>query len=108
MEEEKETKEEQVNVKPEKGKQSIGKIIFNIIFWAAFAVVLFTWVVDYLNVRNNKEPNFCISKKTHTYDDGVVEECVGLGYKVYDYKRTSMTNGIEFVPFFVSMRESSE
>ncbi len=92
----------------EKPKKHIGKIIFNIIFWLVIAVLLFTWISDYLNVRNDKKPVFCISNKTHKFDDGKVKECVGLGYKIYTYDRSSMEKGSEFVPFFVDMKKSSK
>ena len=91
-----------------KTTKKVFKIIFSIIFWTAFAVVIFTWISDYLNVRAEKKPSFCISRTTHTFDDGTVEECDGLGYKVYDYKRASMSDAVEFVPFFANMRESSK
>lgn len=92
----------------EKRKFHIGKIIFNFIFWAVIIVLLFTWIMDYVHVRNNEKPSFCLKKITHKFDDGKVEECVGLGYKVYTYNRTSMTNGSEFVPFFIDMKKSSK
>lgn len=92
----------------EKPKKSVFKIIFNVVFWLVILVLLFTWGMDYMNVRSNKKPSFCISNKTHKFDDGNVLECTGLGYKVYTYNRSSMENGTEFVPFFMGMRKSSK
>ena len=108
VEEVKENKNEAKDFLDEKPKKSIFKTIFNIIFWIVILILLVTWIMDYMNVRNNKKPSFCISNNTHKYDDGTVKECVGLGYKVYEYNRSSMTNGTEFVPFFVGIRESSK
>lgn len=114
MEEEKKVPE---SVEPEMEKKEdfldekkfhLGKLIFNIIFWLTISVLLFTWIMDYINVRNNKKPSFCLKNITHKFDDGNVTECVGLGYKVFNYDRASMTKGSEFVPFFINMKESSK
>lgn len=86
-------------------KPHIFRTIFNIIFWLAVLVLAFTWIMDFIKVKNNEKPQFCISNKTHEFDDGKVDECLGLGYKVYTYDRDSMTKGAEFVPFFMSMKE---
>lgn len=105
---EEEIVEEEVVKKPskkEKPKVKIGKRIFSIVFWTIVAILAFVWITDYIRVRDNKEPNFCISKKTHEFDDGTVKECIGLGYKTYSYNRTSMATGIELVPFFMNMKE---
>ena len=89
-------------------KFKVGKLIFNVIFWLVIGILLFTWIMDYVKVRNNEKPTFCISNKTHKFKDGSVKECVGLGYKVYTYDRTSMAKGSEFVPFFIGMKKSSK
>ena len=77
----------------------------NIIFWVAFAILAFIWIFDFFRVRTENDPVFCIRERTHQFDDGTVDECVGLGYKVYDYNREDTFDGIEFGPFFISMRE---
>ncbi|MBQ6687288.1 MAG: hypothetical protein IJN03_02055 [Bacilli bacterium] len=64
------------------------------ILWAA--VVL----TDYLRFRINKDALFCIKEETKTYNDGTVHSCTGLGYKVYNYQRRSIT-AVEFGPFFL-------
>ena len=95
--------EEMAEILDEKEKRGLGVSIFkkviDIIFWLAFAIVALTWVVDFINVNNEKEPVFCIKNKVHEYDDGI-----GLGYKVYGYNRTSTGTGHEFGPFFIKMK----
>ena len=75
------------------------KIMVTILF-VAWAIIVFT---DYFKTRNDKRPIFCIKEETHKYDDGETYECIGLGYKMYDYKRTSIT-AKEFGPFFINER----
>lgn len=103
-EEVKETKKEE-SFENSKQRPSIIKVIWNIIFWGVIIVLAFVWVFDFIQVKNDKEPKFCISNKTHTYEDGTVEECTGLGYKVYNYNRTSLNYDVQFSPFFVGMKE---
>lgn len=86
-------------------KKSVGKLIFNIIFWALFSCLAFVWIFDFIQVKQGNEPKFCISHKTHTYDDGTVKECTGLGYKVYNYNRASMNIKEQFSPFFIGIEE---
>lgn len=90
-----------------KTKKNVGKIvkmILNIVFWVVIIGIMAIWLVDFIKVKNEKEPMFCISKKTHTFDDGTVEECKGLGYVVYEYNRSSMAHGWQFGPFFAKMK----
>ncbi len=83
---------------------SIFRKIFDIIFWLAFAILAFIWIIDFINVNNEKDPIFCINENTYEYDDGQIKECIGLGYKVYNYNRTSTGTGYEFGPFFIKMK----
>lgn len=73
--------------------------VINVLLW----VILIAWmgicIWDFVNVKTDKEPIFCISKKTIKYDDGEVETCTGPGYKVFNYKRESF-KGREFGPFW--------
>lgn len=91
--------------KPEKKKKNIIVRIFDIILW----IVLFGWmtlcIVDYFNVANEREPQFCIKKETITYDDGTVDVCRGAGYVAYHYQRDSYT-GYEFGPFWTKDRSN--
>lgn len=81
-----------------KEKSIISRII-NVLIW----IILLAWmgvcIWDFVNVKTDKEPMFCISKKTTTYEDGTVDTCTGVGYKVFNYKRDSFT-GREFGPFW--------
>lgn len=87
-------------------KHNIGKIIFDVVFWIVIVGLAIIWITDFVNVQNDKDPIFCIRQKTHTFDDGTVKECVGLGYKVYTYNRSSFSQGRQFGPFFIGMKES--
>ena len=96
-------KKKKVEKDNEDKKRLISRII-NIVLW----VILFAWMelvfVDFLNVKNEEEPQFCMcNKKTTQYDNGKVTECTGLGYKVINYKREDF-NAIEFGPFWIKDR----
>ena len=96
--EEKVTKEEFFDEK--KNKKSLFNRIMNVILW----IILFVWMgiclVDYFKTVSNKEPVMCINKQRITYSDGYVDECTGLGYKVYNYRRTSFS-GNQYGPFWI-------
>ncbi len=81
------------------------KKVLNVAFWVLFAILLLIWVTDFLRVRADNDPIFCWGDKVHTFDDGDVEECTGLGYKVFKYNRDSLGQGSEFGPFFIKMQE---
>jgi hypothetical protein len=90
------------------GEKSLFSKIVNIALW----IILFAWMAivlfDFIQVRNENEPKFCVfDKKTITYEDGNVEECLGIGYKVIKYNRETL-NAIEFGPFWISDRTSEE
>lgn len=80
------------------------KKIFNVVFWVVIVGLLIVWITDFIMVKNEKDPIFCLSTKIHTYEDGKVTECVGLGYKVYNYERSSMSTAVQFSPFFIGMK----
>lgn len=84
------------------------KKIWNLLFWIIFAVLACVWLVDFFRVKAEKEPIFCISKQTIEFEDGYVKECTGLGYKVYNYNRTSLEKGIEFGSFLIKMKDTKE
>lgn len=106
-EETQEVKEMDTSIADESKEEwkEIGRKIWDIVFWIVFAVVALTWVVDFFRVSDRKDPMFCLSKKTHTFEDGTVEQCTGLGYKVYEYNRASLDSGIQFGPFFIKMKQ---
>ena len=73
-------------------------------------VLITVWVVivciDYFRTKDEKAPKFCLYETTHNYQDGITYECVGFGYKVYKYKRLSIT-ATEFGPVFIKERQNS-
>ena len=83
------------------------KIISNILIILIIILVI-TWIaiifVDYFTVRNNKDPMFCLKEEVKTYNDGKVYICTGLGYKIYNYDRKSIS-AAEFGPFFIKERK---
>ncbi len=80
------------------------KKILNVAFWVIFSVVFVIWVVDFVLTQTGKDPIFCLKKVTHQYEDGKVDECTGLGYRIYNYDRKSLPKGVDFAPIFVKMR----
>lgn len=74
------------------------------IFWIVVIVFMCLWTFEFYRVRNGKEPLFCLSNRIYTYVDGVTEECIGLGYKVYEYRRNYL-KGTEFVSIFSKERK---
>ena len=96
-EENKKMKEEFFEEK--KDKKSLFDRIMNVILW----ILLFVWMgiclIDFYKVHVDKDPMFCIKKETTKYEDGTVDSCLGLGYKIYNYKRTSFM-GVEYGPFW--------
>lgn len=84
------------------------RLVGSIVFWVIFAILAFVWLVDYFRVSRESKPIFCLSNKTHEFEDGTVKECVGLGYKVYTYDRESLGKGVEFGSFFTKMKEPEE
>ena len=76
-----------------------------VVFWVCFVILASVWLTDFFRVKTNNDPIFCLSEKTHKFDDGTVKECVGLGYKVYEYHRKSLDNAYQFGPFFIGMKK---
>lgn len=74
--------------------------IFNVILTIVIFGIIGMAVIDFINVNQEKEPMFCIHEEWTQYDDGTVELCVGVGYKVYRYNRESI-KGSEFGPFWI-------
>lgn len=83
------------------------KKILGTIFWIIVIILMCLWTYEFYRVRNGLDPQFCIKKVTHTYSDGVTEECIGLGYKVYKYNRDNLY-GTEFVSIFGKERTNSD
>lgn len=88
-----------METKEEKRKRIISRIIL-IVLW----LIVIGWVIicflDYYNVLNGNSPKFCVKNSTVTYDDGSVDICYGLGYKVINYQRDNY-NAIEYGPLWI-------
>ncbi len=110
-EEKEKMKEEFFDEKPKKIKEKDEKSLFNRIMNVILWIVLFVWMgiclIDFYKVHQEEDPIFCLKKETTKYDDGTVDSCLGLGYKVYRYKRTSF-QGIEYGPFWSKDRSAEE
>lgn len=74
------------------------------IFWIVVILFMCLWTYEFYRVRNGKDPQFCLKNEIMPYSDGVTEKCVGLGYKVYHYRRTEL-KGREFVSLFAKERK---
>ena len=102
-----ENNEEKEIVVEKKHKKSIFKGIMNLFLW----VILLGWLglclIDYYNTYRGKDPMFCIKKETKHYEDGTVDSCLGVGYKIYNYKRSSL-EGLEYGPFWLKERSNIE
>ncbi|MEG1143315.1 MAG: hypothetical protein RSD96_01905 [Bacilli bacterium] len=95
-------KEETINnEKPKK----IFKYVFDIFFWVFITLLLCLWLTDFIKTSKNEEPLFCIKNNNYKYDDGNIYECIGAGYKVVKYARTSKSQGREFIPLFIKTRK---
>lgn len=90
------------DVKKANKKNPVLKVI-SIILWLLILAWLVVVIFDFYKVSQEEDPVFCISKETITYDDGTVDLCTGLGYKVYNYHRSSIS-GYEFGPFWIEER----
>ncbi len=75
------------------------KKVINILLW----LVLFTWIgltlYDFVQVKRQKDPLFCVKTTEKEYLDGKTNTCIGLGYKVIKYNRESI-KALEFKPIW--------
>jgi hypothetical protein len=90
--------------KKEKTKRIIKKV-WDVVFWIGITLLAAIWLTDFIKVQNEEKPKFCLVEKTHKFDDGTVNECIGLGYKVYIYNRDSINDARQFSPFFIGMKK---
>ena len=81
------------------------KKIFNILIIILFVGWCYIIISDYIKVKNGEKAKFCIRYTIYDYTDGSVNECTGLGYKVYYYNRESVNVKTEFGPFWMDMKE---
>ena len=80
-------------------KKVLGKI-----FWIIVILLMCLWTYEFYRVRNGEYAQFCIKNNIKEYTDGLTNECIGIGYKVYEYKRNDI-KGIEFVSIFAKERQ---
>lgn len=87
----------------ESNKKVVIKKIVNIALW----VILFIWiafcVTDFILVKTDNKPVFCAFNKVKEFEDGKVSSCYGLGYKVINYNRESMS-GLVFSPVWKKVK----
>lgn len=81
------------------------KKVFNIVIAILFVVWCYLLITDYFRVKNDEKAKYCIEHAIYDYTDGSVEECVGLGYKVYYYNRPNINVKAEFGPFWIKMKD---
>lgn len=81
------------------------KKVISVIFMVIFICWLSLIVYESYMVTRGEQPKFCIKTEEHKYDDGVTTECLGLGYKVYMYDRSSIEVQVEFGPFWINEKK---
>jgi hypothetical protein len=91
-------KEEQKEEQTPK-KKHIAIRILNVIIWLVLFVCLSIAAIDYINLINENEPQFCLKRETIKYDDGNEYYCKGILYETYIYERDSK-KGYSFIPFW--------
>ena len=105
---EKETKKEEVKKEEKKNNDTLKVVLkrtWDIIFWCLVLIVLGSWIVDFVNTKQSKDPQLCIKKETIETEKGKVDSCLGLGYKVFTYHTTNMEGAREFGPFWSEPRK---
>ncbi len=103
-----ETTKEEPKKKEKKNNDVLVVVIkraWDFIFWGIVLLILAFWIVDFVNVKQSKQPQFCIKKETIQLDNGTVDSCLGVGYKVFTYHTTKMENAMEFGPFWSEPRK---
>ncbi len=81
------------------------KKVISIIFMVVFISWLLLIIYESYMVTRGEQPKFCIKTEEHKYEDGVTTECLGLGYKVYMYDRSSIDVQVEFGPFWINEKK---
>ena len=94
-----ETEEEFLDLKKGISKEEKLKKVLNISLWTILFIWIASCLTDFILVKTDNKPIFCTFSKVKSYEDGDVSSCIGLGYKVYDYKRESIS-GLEFAPLW--------
>ena len=80
------------------------KRVLNITFWVVFTIIFVIWLIDFIRVRTENDPIFCLNRQTIQIEGGTAEKCTGLGYRVIYYNSTTIGTGYEFGPFWIQVR----
>ena len=91
-------------MKDEKLKKVL-KLTWDLVFWIAFIGVAALWIMDYVNTKRELDPQFCLSKNTIEVENGTVDECIGVGYKVFTYHVKDSEVSREFGGFWIEPRK---
>ena len=98
----------EIKIEKQKEKNSKKNMFYNICYAFVF-ICLFVWLgiwfYEYQNVSKGNEPKFCLTRETINHDDGKVEICSGIGYRVINYQRESY-KAIEMGPFWIKERDN--
>ncbi len=98
---EKELKEEFFEEKED--KESTFNKVMNVILWIVLIVWMIICLVDFFRTHQVKKPVFTFKHETVKYEDGTVDNYLGLGYRIYHYNRKCF-NGVEYSPFWAKDR----
>ena len=55
-------------------------------------------LIDFNRVIQNMEPLFCVTKTV--YEDGGTKEYIGIGYKIFDYKKINEKRQVKLGTIF--------
>lgn len=80
-------------------KESIFLKVLSIVLWTAVFVWIAICLIDFYRTQKREEPLFTFKNDVIEYDDGHVDSYLGLGYRIYNYKRKCF-DGFEFGPFW--------
>ncbi len=106
LEEEKNEQEEKIeNLKEDNKKKNRFYNICYIIVFGLLFIWLGIWFTEYKNITDGNDPKFCLKTDVVEYDDGTVDICTGIGYKVINYKRESY-KALEIGPFWIKERSN--
>ncbi|NLL01571.1 MAG: hypothetical protein GX265_00920 [Mollicutes bacterium] len=87
----------------ESNKKVVIKKIVNIALWVILFILIAFCVTDFILVKTDNKPVFCAFNKVKEFEDGKVSSCYGLGYKVINYNRESMS-GLVFSPVWKKVK----
>lgn len=79
--------------------------VFNIVIAILFVIWCYLLISDYFRIKDDKKAIYCVKNIIYDYTDGSVEECIGIGYKVYYYDRPNINVKSEIGPFWIKMKD---